>query len=396
MSTPFARFDDLVVGSAIQFGAPADVLVAENLDQVASVLAAVDDSARHGRWAYGFVAYEAAPAFDPGLRTHEPTPGLPLAWFALSSAPRAVQVVRPASQGTHHIEPGWQDHWSQAEYERRVGLVHSRIAAGDTYQCNLTTRLSAGFEGEAHSLYADLALAQQGAYNAFIDTGSHAIASASPELFFDLADSRVLLRPMKGTAPRGRTADEDARLVADLVASEKERAENIMIVDLLRNDVSRIAQLGGVSVPRLVHAERYPTVHQLTSDVVARVASSTTVLDVFTALFPCGSITGAPKWSTMQLIRELESGPRGVYCGAVGYVRPTVGGCAQARFSVAIRTVTIDLRLNTAVYGTGSAITWSSNPASEHAEIGVKSAVLNARRTATLGAISRPTVPKAP
>ena len=274
--------------------------------------------------------------------------------------------------------------------------MHSRIAAGDTYQCNLTTRLSAGFEGEAHSLYADLALAQQGAYNAFIDTGSHAIASASPELFFDLADSRVLLRPMKGTAPRGRTADEDARLVADLVASEKERAENIMIVDLLRNDVSRIAQLGGVSVPRLVHAERYPTVHQLTSDVVARVASSTTVLDVFTALFPCGSITGAPKWSTMQLIRELESGPRGVYCGAVGYVRPTVGGCAQARFSVAIRTVTIDLRLNTAVYGTGSAITWSSNPASEHAEIGVKSAVLNARRTATLGAISRPTVPKAP
>jgi para-aminobenzoate synthetase/4-amino-4-deoxychorismate lyase len=259
-----------------------------------------------------------------------------------------------------------------------VREVRSRIAAGETYQCNLTTRLTRAADGDPEDLYRDLALAQRGAYNAYLDTGRFVVASASPELFFELSGDRLLMRPMKGTAARGRTVAEDERIVARLRSSPKERAENVMIVDLVRNDLARVAAAGSVRVPRLLHAERFATVHQLTSDVTARLRPGVGLTGIFRALFPCGSVTGAPKARTMELIRDVEDSPRGVYCGAIGLVAPP-GAPQRARFSVAIRTVLVDRERGSATYGTGGGITWGSRPAAEYAELLAKARVLDTR-----------------
>ncbi len=200
------------------------------------------------------------------------------------------------------------------------------------------------------------------------------VASASPELFFETRGRQVRMRPMKGTARRGDTPAEDAAIAAALRASEKERAENIMIVDLVRNDLARVAVTGSVRVTSLLHAERYATVHQLTSEVGARLRPGIGLPEVFRALFPCGSVTGAPKPRTMEIIRDVEDGPRGVYCGAVGMVAPA-GAPFQARFSVPIRTVLLDRATGVAAYGVGGGITWGSDPAAEYAELTAKTEV---------------------
>lgn len=371
----WGRFDDLQTGSATRFSAVESVLAARTFDDVGPTLTAVEEAVIRGQWAFGFVAYEAAPAFDPALAVHKPAPDLPLAWFGICSKPEDIPVVRAPLQPRYHVG-AWRSEWSSGEHRRKVLAVQRNIQAGETYQCNLTTRFTAPIEGDLHDFYADLVLAQQGAHNAFLDIGSHVIASASPELFFQLNDRQLLLRPMKGTARRGRTPSEDALLVAGLLASEKERAENLMIVDLLRNDAARIAEIGSVRVRRLFHPERYKTVHQLTSDITARISSHVGLVDVFAALFPCGSVTGAPKHTTMGIIRDLEHGPRGVYCGAIGVVSPTPVGSFRARFSVGIRTATVDRATRIATYGSGGAITWSSQPEAEHAEIQLKAALL--------------------
>jgi para-aminobenzoate synthetase/4-amino-4-deoxychorismate lyase len=201
------------------------------------------------------------------------------------------------------------------------------------------------------------------------------IASASPELFFEWSGDLLRTRPMKGTAARGRTPAEDRALAQGLRSSPKELAENLMIVDLLRNDLSRVARTGGLDVPALFTVERYPTVWQLTSEVTARVRDDVGLLDVFRALFPCGSVTGAPKARTMRLIRDLETGPRGVYCGAIGLVAPP-GAAFRARFAVAIRTAVVDRGTGAAVFGAGGGITWDSDPAAERAELLAKAAIL--------------------
>jgi hypothetical protein len=203
-----------------------------------------------------------------------------------------------------------------------VAAVREHIAAGLTYQCNLTDRLRTRDVGDPTALYARLALAQQGAYSAYLDLGRHVVVSASPELFFEWRGDRLRTRPMKGTAARGRNAGEDRARARGLRLSAKEQAENLMIVDLLRNDLSQVAQVGSVTVRDLFTLERYPTVWQLTSEITARARDDVGLTDVFRALFPCGSVTGAPKQRTMRLIRELEPGARGVYCGAIGLIAP--------------------------------------------------------------------------
>ena len=239
-------------------------------------------------------------------------------------------------------------------------------------------RLRGVVTGDPLGLYRDLALGQRGAYNAYLDLGRFVIASASPELFFQRVGDQVLLRPMKGTAPRGRNLVEDRQRARVLHGSSKERAENVMIVDLLRNDVARVSEIGGVSVRGLCRLERYETVLQLTSDIAARLRPRTSLEDLFRALFPSGSVTGAPKASTMALIRELEHSPRGVYCGAIGFVGPP-SARLRARFNVAIRTAVVDRETCEAVYGVGGGITWGSEAASEHAEVLAKTAVLRYR-----------------
>ncbi|WP_433556019.1 aminodeoxychorismate synthase component I [Pseudonocardia xinjiangensis] len=375
---PWGRFDDLISGTAVRFTGVRQVLRADRPGEVVPVLDEVDRVTRAGQWAFGFVAYEAASGLDPGLTTHAPVEGLPLVWFGVVDRPEDVAVLNPAGPAVPDLR--WVGEWGPDAHRTAVERVRDRIAAGETYQCNLTTRMHAAAPGglDPADLYRELVHGQRGAHNAYLDLGRFVVASASPELFLERRGDRILMRPMKGTAGRGRTTAEDEAAVARLRGSEKERAENVMIVDLVRNDLGRVAVPGSVTVPRLFTAERYETVHQLTSDVTAQVRPDVALTDLFRALFPCGSVTGAPKARTMELIRELESGPRGVYCGAVGIVGPPSAE-VRARFSVAIRTVLLDRTRQRLGYGTGGGITWSSRPAAEYAEVRAKARVLDAR-----------------
>lgn len=371
---PWARFDDLQAGTALLCRSPYRVVVAHSAQDVVEVLADVDRATQAGSWAFGYTAYEAAPGLDPTLPVVAPAPDAePLAWFGLCDPPEPVPPVvpRPAVSPA----PRWTPDWTAAEHAVAVSSVREHIAAGDTYQCNLSDRLRAKGVDHPEVLYADLALAQRASYNAYLDLGRHVIASASPEMFFEWTGDTIRTRPMKGTAPRGRTPDDDCKQARMLRSSPKERAENLMIVDLLRNDLSRVALPDTVTVGELFTLERYPTVWQLTSEVSASVPDDVGLVEVFRALFPCGSVTGAPKRRTMQLIRDLERQPRGVHCGAIGLVAPP-GAPFRAVFNVAIRTVVVDRASGRAVYGVGSGITWDSDPAAERAEVMTKAAVL--------------------
>ncbi|MGY1755220.1 aminodeoxychorismate synthase component I [Blastococcus sp. SYSU D01042] len=372
------RFDDLVAGSALAFPSADRVLVAREPADVVPLLAEVERATTDGAWAFGYLGYEAAPGLDPGLAVPARPPGepLPLAVFGLTTRVTTPSPVAPPPGRARGYAAGpWRHGWTPAGHRDAVERVRRAIAAGDVYQVNLTVRMRAPVTGDLEQLYADLAYAQRGSWAAYLDLGSHVVASASPELFLDWTGDRLLTRPMKGTARRGASAAEDELVRRGLLASGKERAENLMIVDLLRNDLGRIAEVGSVEVPELFRTERYETVWQLTSDVTARPRPDVGLVEVLRALFPSGSVTGAPKHRTMQLIRELEPEPRGVYCGAIGVVAPP-GQAFRARFNVAIRTLTVDRATGTAVYGTGGGITWSSDPAAEHAELLAKAAIL--------------------
>ena len=375
--SPWARFDDLRAGTAVRCPPPHRVLVAERPGDVVDVLAEVERATDAGGWAFGYVAYEAASGLEPHLAVHRTTPlGMPLVWFGLCDEPIPVPPL-DAAEGAHG-RAAWWPTWTPEEHAHAVSRIRDRIAAGDTYQCNLTVQMAGRVQGDPFGLYRDLALGQRGAHNAYLDLGRFAVASASPELFFERRGDDVALRPMKGTARRGRDRREDEALARRLRGCAKEQAENLMIVDLLRNDVARVAETGSVAVPALFTVERYETVLQLTSDVVARLRPGTGLVDLFRALFPCGSVTGAPKASSMDVIHRLEPAPRGVYCGAIGLVGPP-GAAVRARFGVAIRTAVVDTDTGDAVYGTGGGITWDSEPAAEHAEVLTKAAVLAAR-----------------
>lgn len=331
------RFGDDRVLRRLVFTEPLRLWRAETIDGVEVVLDEADRAARAGGWVVGFVAFEAASAFDRAFETPTST-SLPLAWFAEFSPPREEpddEHVWPSN--AHAGEPIELDATTtlgDAEYADAVGRIHEYIDAGDVYQVNLTVPFTAPRRGSARALYERMRRAQGGAYSCLLDIGDAQILSASPELFFERRGDRVRSLPMKGTAPRGLHPAADAAARDRLVRSEKERAENVMIVDVVRNDLGRIADIGSVRVDALCHAERYPSVWQLTSTIDARVAPDRPLRDVFRALFPPASVTGAPKIRAVSIIRELEGSPREVYCGALGVIRP--GG--DATFNVAIRT----------------------------------------------------------
>ena len=328
-----------------RFGAPVRTLVAHTPAQVRPLLDAVHALALQGRWCVGYLRYEAAPAFDAALQVHAADG--PLAWFGVHDAAQEW----PGAMTDGVATARWQQDLARPAFDQGMAAIAQAIAAGEIYQLNYTTSLRAEVKGAPIDLFMALRRAQPGGYAAFIDAGREQVLSVSPELFFDWDGERILARPMKGTAPRGATPQDDAALAAQLRASDKERAENVMIVDLIRNDLARVARPFTVTVPHLFRLEALPSVWQMTSDVQARTRPNTTLSDIFAALFPCGSITGAPKVSAMRLIRELEPAARGVYCGAIGVVRP--GGAAT--FNVAIRTVT--LQGQAARCGIGSGIT---------------------------------------
>jgi para-aminobenzoate synthetase / 4-amino-4-deoxychorismate lyase len=353
------------------FVAPHRVLRADVLDEVPRVVQEADTAARAGAWVVLVLAYEAAPAFDAACVVRAGS--LPwLAWSAVFEAPVATQgeavVVKPPAPdmagATRPRVSEWCASLDAAAFARCANAVLGSIAAGDTYQVNLTFPLHATLEGEPYAWYRESQRRARVPHAAYIDTGELVIASLSPELFFERRGSRVTTRPMKGTAPRGRWRGEDEAARDRLVQSEKARAENVMIVDLLRNDLGRIARTGSVRVDDLFHAELYPTVWQLTSTVSADVSAAMPLREVLTALFPCGSVTGAPKVRTMQVIAAHEPDPRGVYTGAIGLLRP--GG--DATFSVPIRTVLIDRASRRVTLGVGAGITADSQPDEEYAE----------------------------
>ena len=351
------------------FGTPRAVLVAHELADVRPLLDAVQAAAEQGGWCVGYLRYEAAPAFDAALAVHAPDG--PLAWFAVHD--QALPWLEDASTATARVR--WVETCPRPAFGAAMDQIQRAIAAGELYQVNFTAPLRGEWAGEpeegaAQALFAALQRAQPGGYAAFIDTGDTGdgqLLSVSPELFFDWQDGQILARPMKGTAARGATPEMDAAQAAALRASPKERAENVMIVDLLRNDLSRIAEPFSVQVPALFHTEALPSVWQMTSDVRARTRAGTTLADVFGALFPCGSITGAPKVRAMRTIRQLEAGPRGVYCGAIGVVRPGEDGHGiHATFNVPIRTISVQAcGLHC---GIGSGITSAATPDAEWQE----------------------------
>ncbi|MDQ3556047.1 MAG: aminodeoxychorismate synthase component I [Gemmatimonadota bacterium] len=359
-------------GRCFRFSGLRSVVQARRLDEVLPALGEVEAAAARGLHATGWLTYEAAPAFDAALAVHAPDPRLPLLWFALWEVRDRAELPARPTLGSAELGP-WEAALPDAEYRGRVERIRGWIAAGDTYQANLTFPLRAAFSGSPEVLYERLARAQRSPFCALIETPEWAVVSASPELFFRWRGSELTLRPMKGTRPRGRWGAEDRRLAAELRASPKERAENLMIVDLLRNDAGRVAEWGSVRVSRLFATERYPTVHQMTSTVHARTRPGTGLPELFRALFPCGSVTGAPKVRTTRILRAVEDGPRGVYTGAIGWVSP-----GEAVFSVAIRTVVVDRRRGEATLGVGSGITWDSDAAEEHRECLSKAAFTRA------------------
>jgi para-aminobenzoate synthetase/4-amino-4-deoxychorismate lyase len=354
-------------GWSLALDKPMETRTASRIEEVWQLLAFAEERARAGAYVAVMIAYEAAAAFDSALTTHSPGE-FPLAWAGVFA--NATEPVEKAGQD--FVSTAWKPKVEKDEYESAVSRIRDLIAAGDTYQVNYSFPLMSTFFGDAYAWYRELCIAQGAPYSVYLDLGRHQVLCLSPELFFQRSGDRVVTRPMKGTKTRGRWLEEDREHAEWLRESRKDRAENVMIVDLLRNDLGKVSVPGTVQTTSLFDIERFETVWQMTSTVESTLRPNTSLVELMSALFPCGSITGAPKIRTMQIIRELERFPRGVYTGAIGFLRPG-GDCI---FNVAIRTVVIDTQTNVATFGVGGGVTIDSTAAGEYDECLVKSRFL--------------------
>jgi para-aminobenzoate synthetase/4-amino-4-deoxychorismate lyase len=362
---------DSTSGEWLHFKHPRQIVTATKLDEVLPALRALETAVDQNGWyAAGFISYEAAPAFDSAFFAH-PSKDFPLLWFGLYPEPQRTSSLQPQT-GAYKLGK-WVPSVNRKTYNAAIAQVKYHIAIGNTYQVNYTFRLRNNFTGSAWSLFVDMVNAQVPGYSAFLDIGDFIICSASPELFFHLDGSTVTCRPMKGTVKRGRTPSDDVAMANWLSNSVKNRAENVMIVDMIRNDLGRLAKTASIRVPELFITERYPSLWQMTSTVTAEIHARFS--EILTALFPSGSITGAPKVSTMKIIATLETTPRRIYTGAIGYLAPG----RKAQFSVAIRTLLIEPQAGLAEYGIGGGIVWDSTTRDEYAEALLKASVLTAR-----------------
>jgi para-aminobenzoate synthetase/4-amino-4-deoxychorismate lyase len=368
----------------LYFSDPHKVLQTANVDEVRETLQEVEDLVNINGWyAAGFVNYEAAPAFDNALHVLD-SESFPLIWFGLYPEPRSLKASEVLRDFRGLAAYEWQPSIEREEYNNAIEKIKNAIASGQTYQVNYTMRLGAeikadtetakwiGADEESWQLFLHLARSQN-KYAAYINTENQIICSASPELFFKLDGDRIFSHPMKGTVKRGRTTQEDKAQMNWLHSSMKNRAENVMIVDMIRNDLGRVAEIGSVQVPELFKIEKYSTLFQMVSTVQAKTNASLT--EIFSALFPCASITGAPKVSTMRIIAELETTPRKIYTGSIGYIFPN----RKAQFNVAIRTALINKNKKQAEYGVGGGIVWDSTSTDEYSEALLKARVLTER-----------------
>ncbi len=373
---PFVLFEDgRAGGRALLFDAPEEIIRADAPGEVAAAFAAMEAAAKRGLYLAGYASYELGYALEPKFaRQQTPRSRAPLLLFGAFRAPQDFSWTGPEPQGrlTVRLAPAW----TAAEYAERFQKCRDYIFAGDVYQINLTFPMYGRFDGDPMTLYRALRKRQPVAYGGVVALGEETVVSLSPEVFFEAHGRSIHARPMKGTAQRGFMPTEDMARAQHLVEDEKSRAENLMIVDLLRNDLSRLAEVGTVKVTDLFTVETYPTLHQMTSGIEARLRDGVTLKDLFTGLFPCGSVTGAPKIRAMEIIRDLECAPRGVYCGSLGVIAP--GG--DIRFNVAIRTATL-FPGGELVCNVGSAVVADSRAREEYEECLIKAKFLTGAPT---------------
>lgn len=381
--TPFVLLDDARAESAADahfYENPVEIFVARQPGEVEAVLAAADAArAERGGWLAGFLAYETGLALEPRLHALAETrtgAAGPLVWLGLFETETVIPAADvPAwlvarAEGEASLGP-LDSQVSPGAYVEAFARLQEAIRGGDIYQANLTFPLAGSYRGDPLALYAALRPTAQAGYGGMVFDGTHWLLSLSPELFVSLKGREAKAKPMKGTRPRSDDPAEDRALAADLAASVKDKAENLMIVDLMRNDLSRLAEPGSVRVDAPFAVESYPTVHQMVSTVRATLAEGKGAADLVRAIFPCGSITGAPKIRAMELIAEVERDARGPYCGAIGRIGPD----GDAAFNVAIRTLRltpIENAQGTAVLGVGSAIVADSEPLAEWREAVLK------------------------
>ncbi|MFA5952783.1 MAG: aminodeoxychorismate synthase component I [Hyphomicrobium sp.] len=359
---------------SLLFTSPVEIVSADEPEQVAAALEALENGLHRGLHAAGFFAYELGYVLEPRLRALLPeNRTVPLLWFGLYHAPRTMTETQVDHWLATHTRSGSYQFtsvtraWDGPAYDERFAAVQEKIRAGDIYQLNLTFKARFRLEGSPLTFYRDLRQRQRVAYGAIVDTGEVTVLSASPELFIEQHGRVVSTRPMKGTAPRAGTPDADSEARRILASDQKQRAENLMIVDLMRNDLGRIAEIGSVEVTDLFTVETFRTLHQMTSGVKATLEKDLGLGELLRAIFPPGSVTGAPKIRAMELIREYETEPRGVYCGAIGHITPS----GNSLFNVAIRTPVI-YRDGRGEMGIGSGVVYDSVGAKEYAECQLK------------------------
>lgn len=362
---PFALFRDDLAGSEVLFEQPSSIIVAGDESSFEPALQAAEAAQAAGKWLAGYLSYEAGYLLEPKLAPLLPGGRrAPLVCLGVFDAPTDRVPPRRPQPATNGPIFDARATWSFPDYEKRFSRLHRHLREGDCYQGNLTFPVRAQWSGDPLAAFDALTARQPVRHGALVALDGPVVLSRSPELFFKVdAEGWIETLPMKGTAPRGATKEEDERLREFLRADQKNQAENRMIVDLLRNDISLVSEVGSLDVPELFRIETYPTLHQMVSRVRAKLLPGLSIRRIFAALFPCGSITGAPKIRAMEILHELEGTPRDVYCGAIGWIAPN----GTMRFSVAIRTISL-FPNGEAVYNVGGGVVFDSTAEEEYAE----------------------------
>ncbi len=376
-------FDDARPGGAPArlYRDPRDTIIARSLDEVGPALDRVRAGIAAGAHAAGWLGYEAGHAFDPKVQASFRAPDGPLLSFGLYDAFETpdLAMLLPAPDGAYAGTP--RPRIGQADYQDAVDVVRNHLFAGDYYQVNLTFGCDVAVAGGALALYARLRRSAAAGWGGVMIDDERALVSLSPEQFFTLRDGVIEAKPMKGTAPRRSDPAADDAEVAALAADPKQRAENLMIVDLMRNDLARVAETGSVAVPELFAVETYPTLHQMVSRITATLRGELDAIDVLQTIFPCGSITGAPKIAAINALRLIEPEPRGAYTGSMGWIEPASSGApGDAAFNVLIRTLEWRHGRSRARLGLGSGLVVDSKSRDEWAECLLKGEFVERQR----------------
>lgn len=365
--------DSSCENSWLRFKGFQEVLVAREAAEVASTLERAQRASDAGFCVAGFITYEAAPGFDQALQVHPSDSVLPLVWLGVFTSHSVERLALPEAEGKPFASD-WLPSMNRNAYSAAVDRIREYLHAGDTYQVNYTFRIAGPMDASPWQVFLQMCAAQQARCGAYVETESFSICSASPELFLKRRGRSLVSMPMKGTCARGLTVSQDDAMAAELRQSYKTQAENVMITDMIRNDMGRIADSGSVKVPFLYDVKRYPTLWQMTSTVEC--ATDAGLPEIMSALFPCASVTGAPKVRTMDIIRKLELTPRGLYTGSIGYQLPE----GEMHWNVAIRTLVVDKETGEGQYGIGSGIVWDSENDAEYEECLLKAEILTRSR----------------